>query len=563
MSPEAFNRLPPTRSLCWPHERIGHRVAAPAVRDRILMLTKRRMPANDVTIAVGDVCAGIGGFALGAPAHWRHAFFSEIDPFASAVLAQRFPDTPNLGDLGALDPADLPPLHVLCGGTPCQSFSSAGTQQGLRDPRGALTLKYLELVHGIQAKAPFRGTGVPVSIWENVVRVLQADEGSQFGTILAGLVGCDEPLRPTDLYGPRWPHSGLVAGPKRIVAWSVLDAADYGLPQQRRRLFVVSVRNGDGLCPCQILAQARARATHVTGGGSEQACAGSGSQDGAGSGGRVRVYQRNFARIGRGAPKSIARTVISQSGTSGRGDQAQLWLVERPDGTAYTRRMMPIEHERLQGLPDGYTQIAYAGCDPDDCSDALRFKAVGNSVAVPVVRAIAAATDAALVDIISQISEEASEDTGLPNSRWLMAAALPADEHVLPPGHANGGSDEHRWCALSGRCSVDQLPFAEGLELRDRQDVWLTQRPTIFRYYDGDNASIVKYKVANTNRNVNIFSKELKTSIEPCVARTSFSRRGAYEFRKNARHRTTRGDARPPPNLQNLCISEHRASTAA
>lgn len=217
MSPEASTRLQSTHSLCWAHEDIGYRAAAPAVGNRVRMLERPRTPANgDVTIAVGDVCAGIGGFALGAPARWRHALFSEVDPFASAVLATRFPETPNLGDLSALDPAQLPPLHVLCGGTPCQSFSSAGSQHGLCDPRGALTLKYVELVHGIEAKPPFRGSGVPVSIWENVVRVLQADGGSQFGTILAGLVGCNESLRPAELYGP--PSSTARAG--RIRAWS-------------------------------------------------------------------------------------------------------------------------------------------------------------------------------------------------------------------------------------------------------------------------------------------------------------------------------------------------------
>jgi hypothetical protein len=132
--------------------------------------------------------------------------------------------------------------------------------------------------------------------------------------------------------------------------------------------------------------------------------------------------------------------VISQSGTSGRGDQAQLWLVERPDGTAYTRRMMPIEHERLQGLPDGYTQIAYAGRDPDDCSDALRYKAVGNSVAVPVVRAIAAAADAALADVIGlrAVSEPARAEIAQMGA-WPVVAVAPANADA--PDHALANVD--------------------------------------------------------------------------------------------------------------------------
>lgn len=286
------------------------------------------------------------------------------------------------------------PLHVLRGGTPCQSFSSAGTQLGLRDPRRALSLKYLELVHGIRAKAPFQGLGVPVSIWENVGRFLHLDGGHAFGTVLAGLLGCDGPLRPAELYGPRWPDTGLVSGPQRIVAWAVLDAVDFGLPQRRRRLFVVSVRHGNELCPRETLAGARARAARADGRGPDGAPTGSPAAIRASCGIRVRLWQRRRPRDGRGAPVDIARTLISQAGTSRRGDTARLWLVERPDGTAYTRRMMPVEYKRLQGMPEGHTRISYAGCDAEDCPDAPRYKAVGNSVTVPVVRSIAAGENA-------------------------------------------------------------------------------------------------------------------------------------------------------------------------
>lgn len=439
MSPEAFTRTPSARVPRRQQRRAGDRAAAPVTRGRIDSPAAPWAPANDdVSIAVGDVCAGIGGFALGAPARWRHMFFSEIDPFASAVLAARFPDTPNLGDLAGLDAADLPPLHVLCGGTPCQAFSSAGAQQGLRDPRGALTLRYQELVHGIQAKAPFQGPGVPVAIWENVARLLHLDGGRPFGTVLAGFLGCDEPLRPADLDVARWPDTGVVAAPKRIVAWAVLDAADFGLPQQRRRLFVVSVRPGDGLCPREILAGTRARAPSPDGRGPDGTLAGPDAAIRAACGIRARVWQRNLIRNGRGAPWPIARTLISQAGTSGRGDQAQLWLVERPDGTAYTRRMMPVEYERLQGLPDGHTRIAYAGREADDCPDAPRYKAVGNSVAVPVVRAIAAAADAALADVIgpSAGSEPARAEITTMGA-WPVVDAAPANTDASDRALAN------------------------------------------------------------------------------------------------------------------------------
>jgi len=156
-----------------------------------------------------SVCSGIEAATLAwRPLGWTAAGFSEIEPFPSAVLAHYYPETPNLGDLNAFK--DWPKIEadVLVGGTPCQSFSVAGLREGLADPRGNLTLVYLALADRIRPEW---------LVWENVPGVLSHDGGRTFGTILGALGKLG--------YG---------------FAYRVLDARFFGVPQRRRRVFLVA-----------------------------------------------------------------------------------------------------------------------------------------------------------------------------------------------------------------------------------------------------------------------------------------------------------------------------------
>lgn len=204
-------------------------------------------------ITYGSVCSGIEAATLAwRPLGMRATWFAEIEAFPSAVLAHHYPSTPNLGDmtkLGALVLAGkIAAPDVLVGGTPCQAFSVAGMRQGLLDPRGALTIKYVELadatdyVRAIDRKPPC------VIVWENVPGVL-SDKGNAFGCFLGALAGEDCELQPS---GKRWPDAGCVYGPKRTIAWRVLDAQYFGLAQRRRRVFVVASAR-DGFDPTEVL----------------------------------------------------------------------------------------------------------------------------------------------------------------------------------------------------------------------------------------------------------------------------------------------------------------------
>ena len=156
----------------------------------------------------GTVCSGIGApetawQSLG----WDCGFMSEIEPFPRAALEHHYPDVPLHGDFTTIGEKDYGPVDLICGGTPCQAFSIAGLRGGFDDERGNLTLEFVRLV---ERKKP------RWVLWENVPGVLSMDGGRAFGSFLGGLAQCG--------YG---------------FAYRVLDAQYFGVPQRRRRVFVV------------------------------------------------------------------------------------------------------------------------------------------------------------------------------------------------------------------------------------------------------------------------------------------------------------------------------------
>lgn len=174
------------------------------------------------------------------PLGWQAAWLTEIEPFPSALLAHRYPEVPNYGDMTDL-PAriaagEVEAPDVLCGGTPCQAFSIAGLRRSLDDARGNLSLIFCDIADEIDTIRAIRGDPPVIVLWENVPGVLNTKDNA-FGCLLGQLAGEDGPLEPP---GDRWTNAGCVFGPKRTVAWRILDAQYFGLAQRRRRVFVVA-----------------------------------------------------------------------------------------------------------------------------------------------------------------------------------------------------------------------------------------------------------------------------------------------------------------------------------
>lgn len=159
------------------------------------------------SVCDGIGCASVAWDTLG----WKCAWRSEIDEQCNAVTDHRWPGVPNLGDLKTITPEEAKrhgTIDVLVGGTPCQSFSTAGGRGGMDDPRGQLALHFLRLAGEIRPRWV---------VWENVPGVLSSNRGRDFGAFLHALGECG--------YG---------------FAYRVLDAQYFGLAQRRRRVFVVA-----------------------------------------------------------------------------------------------------------------------------------------------------------------------------------------------------------------------------------------------------------------------------------------------------------------------------------
>lgn len=156
-----------------------------------------------------SLCSGIEAASVAwQQLGWQPVAFAEIEPFPCAVLAHHYPDVPNLGDMTAIDGSNYRgTIDLIVGGTPCQSFSVAGKRGGISDPRGALAFAFVELVRDVSPRW---------IIWENVPGVFSSGEGADFKAFATALVQCGY-------------H----------VAWRVLDAQYFGVPQRRRRVYLV------------------------------------------------------------------------------------------------------------------------------------------------------------------------------------------------------------------------------------------------------------------------------------------------------------------------------------
>jgi DNA (cytosine-5)-methyltransferase 1 len=391
-----------------------------------------------------SVCSGIEAWSCAVEGMdgYSVSALSEIEPFPCAVLAERYPFVPNLGDMTKINGwAMRGQIDLLVGGTPCQGFSVAGLRGGLNDPRSGLAGHYVRLAAELR---------VPWLLWENVPGALSTSGGADFRAFVSAL---DE----------------LGYG----LAWAVLDAQWFGVAQRRKRLFLVG-RLGDWRGPGQVLFEPRrvrrdppARRRKGEGDAPRtEGGAGAGSQpfDVAGTipcrgaGADRTGTQSMFGLTVLDQPNDVSSTLCaSGAGTdrpSAQGSQEGFCVVSmktdntKANGTyisdapvsytldtlappavfpldmrnalrdpsrekrtgvgfgdmdapantltsesvpavsanLYPRRLTPLECERLQGFPDGWTAVRFQG---KPAKDSHRYRALGNSMAVPVMRWLA------------------------------------------------------------------------------------------------------------------------------------------------------------------------------
>ncbi len=378
-----------------------------------------------------SICSGIEAATVAwHPLGWEPVGFADIDEFPRAVLTHHYPHVPLHSDFTQIRETDHEPIDLLVGGTPCQAFSIAGLRKGLGDYRGNLTLEYIRLAERSRPRW---------LVWENVPGVLSIDGGRTFGTFLGGLAECG--------YG---------------FAFRVLDAQYFGVPQRRRRVFVIGYL-GNWRPAASVLFERqslqRDLAPHrkneeriadcLT--ASANQCSGFPGNpvetnypapdeyftvtDTLTSGGDAHRGFRNEQGLvaipinTQNALREAKQNCANGFGIGVEGDpsftlqaahshavaynvtfcDANGRRADRPNGGLYVnetdqaktitsggdlstyvsgknmavRRLTPLECERLQGFQDEYTLIPYRnGMAPDR----LRYKALGNSMAVPVMR---------------------------------------------------------------------------------------------------------------------------------------------------------------------------------
>jgi DNA (cytosine-5)-methyltransferase 1 len=345
-----------------------------------------------------SVCSGIEAATCAwHDLEWNPVGFSEIEPFPSAVLKHHYPTVPNLGDMTKYKEWNLESVGLLVGGTPCQSFSVAGLRKGLEDPRGNLALTYVGILDKFRPKW---------CIWENVPGVLSSNGGRDFGSFLGALVECG--------YG---------------FAYRVLDAQNFGVPQRRRRVFVVGCL-GDWESAARVLFEPKSLCGDIKKSRSpkqettrafipsianclQTTCNDYSRADGF----NMIAYETHPADSRVKEMGEVCQTVTSRWGTGGgnvplvqaysiredakannfsatplsvtpalqamqpsvQSHHAQTFIA----GNMAVRRLTPRECERLQGFKDDYTVIPWK---KGESPDGHRYKALGNSMAVPVMK---------------------------------------------------------------------------------------------------------------------------------------------------------------------------------
>ena len=322
------------------------------------------------------------------------------------------------GDITKINGAAVEPVDVVIGGSPCQDLSVAGRQAGLTGERSGLFMEQLRIIKEMRRADIERGhTGQSIRprymVWENVPGAFSSNKGEDFGIVLKETVAvvCREaPAIPKP--GKGWPNAGCLSdvGGQWSVAWRVFDAQFWGVPQRRKRIALVA--DFGGMSAPEILFERQGVSRDTKPGGAERkgiagavetSSALSNSEvcclpvkaienaNGNASGG----YSLNslpcvWVAIGADLYNhEITGDIVSTLTAVGAGDATKSGpslILGVADGFS-VRRLTPLECERLQGFPDNWTDIGpwkdSKGKLHKECSDSARYKAIGNSIALP------------------------------------------------------------------------------------------------------------------------------------------------------------------------------------
>lgn len=301
-------------------------------------VTPELPPLDRPKLRVASFFAGIGGFDLGFEnAGMETVWQCEKKTFCLDILEKHWPDVPRASDIQEVDPYDIPDADIWVGGFPCQDISLArmGPRSGLRGAQSGLFYDFAKL---IEARRP------EIVVLENVAALLSSHDGRDFAIILRTLADIG--------YG---------------VAWRVLDSRHFGVPQSRSRVFIIGSLRGAAAAGSVLFEPERGDRN------SEK-----GEKDGEKS---ISPFAISVGNPRQGFVKKLAHCLYAESARHTGTDWSRNY-VSYPEGRV--RRLTPLETERLQGFPDGWT-IPQHEMKSADTLDSARYHACGNAVSVPVV----------------------------------------------------------------------------------------------------------------------------------------------------------------------------------
>ncbi len=340
----------------------------------------------DTSLKIGSLFDGIGVFPLAASSYGiTPTWASEVEKAPISITKRHFPNMFHLGDITKIDGGKIPPVHVITFGSPCQNLSNIGKREGLAGKQSSLFYQALRIIE--EMRCATNGLYPVIAVWENVMGAFSSNNRMDFKAVLESFTNTEIPMPASGT----WANAGMVRGNKIDMCWRLLDARYWGRPtlaQRRRRIFLVADFRGNRAR--EILFKARNLQSIPTSGGKDRLSSPNTS------GIPVKETRRNIPivrpfqeRRMRSAAKDKNETgFIGSFGKTGDPFPTLLagtvnyfsFWYEGKEKEGFIRQLTPLECERLMGLPEGWT--AYGDQDKA-ISDYARYKALGNSIAVP------------------------------------------------------------------------------------------------------------------------------------------------------------------------------------
>lgn len=268
---------------------------------------------NNLTL--GSLFDGSGGFPLGGLISGIVPLWaSEVEPFPIRVTTKRLPQVKHLGDISKINGADITPVDIITFGSPCQDMSIAGKREGLSGSKSSLFYEAVRIIKEMRCKTD--GEYPRFVVWENVPGAFSSNKGEDFREVLKKL--CE--IKSADVVIPeppkgKWKNAGHIMADDFSIAWRVLDAQYWGVPQRRKRIYLVADFNGG--CAGKILFESEGLSGYSQKSGFSWERTTECTEDGIRETGSKLVFENHSQDTRYTGPLEKAPTVMSTYGTGG------------------------------------------------------------------------------------------------------------------------------------------------------------------------------------------------------------------------------------------------------